>query len=95
MVNSFQITCSRCGNRSRKFRYEVPHIYYAPEEIVKAGWGSFGSAFYCPKCARTWEKRNGKDRPLWGNDHTIQRCLENMVRELLQEISIMNGTFVP
>lgn len=79
----FQISCSRCGHRSRKFRYNTMKT---PEEITKAGWNSFGSAFYCPKCAKTWEHRNGKDRPLWGKEYTQRRVLEAMVRDLLEWI---------
>lgn len=82
----FQITCSSCGHRSRKLPYNGTTT---PEKIIKSGWNSFGSAFYCPKCVKTWEKRNGKDRPLWGNAHTIDIIQRQMIRELNQAISEM------
>ena len=92
-----QIQCSRCGRRSRKYAYNhlLSVTTKAPEEIIKAGWGSFGDAFYCPQCAKTWEKRNEKDRPLWGDYHTHVRILETMVGDLMQSVERLEGTFEP
>ena len=70
---NLQITCSNCGHRSRSFKYDRYRRIEPADEIVKAGWNSFGSAFYCPKCVKSWEERNGKDRPLWGKAHTRER----------------------
>ena len=84
-----QIMCSRCGHRSRKFKYDRYARTEPAEEIVKAGWGSFGSAFYCPKCVKTWGQRNGKDRPLWGEDHTKERVYQVMVGELMDYITYL------
>ena len=84
-----QISCSRCGHRSRKFKYDRYSRTEPAEEIVKAGWDSFGSAFYCPKCVKTWEQRNGKDRPLWGEDHTKERVYQVMVGELMDYITYL------
>ena len=81
-----QIMCSRCGHRSRKFKYDRYARTDAADEIVKAGWNSFGDAFYCKKCSGTWEERNGKDRPLWGADHTKERVHQVMIGELLEWI---------
>ena len=91
-----QVSCSACGHRSRKFGYDRYRRYLdAPDKIVKAGWGSFGSALYCPKCAATWEERNGKDRPMWGNAHTRERVLEIIAGELHDEIERRDGTWEP
>jgi len=90
-----QIQCSSCGRRSRQYGYNhmLNILTKAPEEIIKAGWGSFGDAFYCPQCVKTWEKRNGKDRPLWGDDHTHVRILETMVGQLMQENEMLKGVW--
>ena len=86
MKLSVQIQCSNCGHRSRKFGIDEYHYSNVPEEIVEAGWNSFGSAFYCRKCCETWEKRNGKDRPLWGKEHTKERVYQEIVSDLLGTI---------
>ena len=86
-----QISCSRCGHRSRKFKYDRYRRIEPADEIVKAGWNSFGGAFYCPKCVKTWEQRNGKDRPLWGEEHTKERVYQEMVSDLLREIEYMEN----
>ena len=84
-----QIMCSRCAHKSRKFKYDRYSRIEPADEIVKAGWDSFGSAFYCPSCVKTWEKRNGKDRPLWGKQHTKERVYQTMVDELLDQITYL------
>lgn len=84
-----QIMCSCCGHRSRKFKYDSFSRIEPAEEIVNAGWDSFGDAFYCPKCVKTWEKRNGKNRPLWGKQHTRERVYQVMVNDLLREIEYL------
>lgn len=84
-----QIMCSCCGHRSRKFKYDRFSRTEPAEEIVNAGWDSFGDAFYCPKCVKTWEKRNGKKRPLWGKQHTRERVYQVMVNDLLREIEYL------
>lgn len=83
----FQISCSNCGHRSQMLPYDG---YKTPDRIIKAGWDSFGDAFYCPKCVKTWEKRNGKDRPLWGATHTRDKMQRIMIKELLEHIEYMN-----
>ena len=84
-----QIMCSCCGHRSRKFKYDRFSRTEPAEEIVNAGWDSFGDAFYCPKCVKTWEKRNGENRPLWGKQHTGERVYQVMVNDLLREIEYL------
>lgn len=92
-----QISCSCCGHRSRKYTFDAARqiLSKAPDEIIRAGWDSFGSAYYCPDCARTWEERNGKDRPLWGDAHTRERLLETMVDTLMTKIEMLEGTWEP
>ena len=43
-----QVQCSKCGHRSRK----VERGYYEAKGIADAGWRSYGSALYCPKCTK-------------------------------------------
>ena len=81
-----QIMCSNCGHRSRKFAYDRLARTEPADEIVKAGWNSFGDAFYCPACVKTWDARNGKDRPLWGKNHTKERIYQTMVGELMDQV---------
>lgn len=80
-----QIMCSNCGHKSRKYRLERLRRVDPAREIVKAGWDSFGDAFYCQKCAGTWEKRNGKGRPLWGKSHTRERVYQEIIDGLMDE----------
>lgn len=84
---TYQVMCSNCGHRSRK----VPYGEDGADEIIQAGWNSFGDAFYCKKCVATWEKRNGKDRPLWGASHTRTRMLGRQVGELSREVERLNN----
>lgn len=81
-----QIMCSSCGHRSLQLSYDQYSGTEPPEEFVKAGWNSFGDAFYCRKCSKTWEERNGKDRPLWGEAHTKERIYQTMVNDLLNAL---------
>ena len=81
-----QIMCSRCGQRSREINYDQYSRIEPPEELVNDGWNSYGDAFYCEQCAKTWEERNGKGRPLWGKAHTKERVYQTMINELLDEL---------
>ena len=65
------LQCSCCG-KSHAIQYTAKNVL----STVKSGWNSFGSALYCPDCVKTWEDRNGAGRPLWGEDHTIERIDE-------------------
>lgn len=80
-----QIMCSNCGCRSKKLKYDRYCLTKPANEILKAGWNTVGNAFYCQKCVKTWEARNGKDRPLWGENHTRERVYQVMIRDLLDE----------
>ena len=84
-----QIICSNCGHKSRKFKYDRYSRIEPADEIVKAGWDSFGSAFYCSKCVNTWEQRNGKGRPLWGTEHTKERVYQEQVGQLLDYVTYL------
>lgn len=56
------IQCSNCG-RSYVFywnKYEYPN----PSEAIRNGWGSYSNNLYCPKCTKSWEERNGEDKPM-------------------------------
>lgn len=60
-----RIQCSNCGNQ-RIFKYTEIEV----KKTLIMGWNSYGDAFYCPECVKTWEERKGIDRPLWGINHT-------------------------
>ena len=77
----FQIQCSSCGHRSRKLPYDVDKT---SEQIIKTGWNSFGSAFYCPECS--------KGRPTWDQEHTRDLIFRRMVHELTEAIAYRSGT---
>lgn len=58
------IMCSRCGAK-KSFTYSKANA----DKVIKEGWGSFGSALYCPECTKSWPERN-PDRPQPGDDNT-------------------------
>ena len=60
------IMCSCCGNR------ETVSIRNVSDSValIQRGWGSCGSALYCPKCSRTWKERN-PDRPMADERNTF------------------------
>lgn len=62
-----EISCSNCG-KSEKFPYSASNVL---RTVYNQGWGSYGSALYCPECSKTWNERN-KGRPQPGPDHTIR-----------------------
>ena len=61
------LQCSCCGERR-----SVVYTALNAASIIKEGWGSYGSALYCPKCTRTWEERNGANRPMPGKFNTLR-----------------------
>lgn len=65
--NDMTIYCSCCG-RKLSFSYSAHNVLRA---IYTLGWGSFGSALYCPECTRTWSERN-VGRPMPGPKNTIR-----------------------
>ena len=50
------IYCSCCGNRRGVSNKKVEYTINA----IKQGWGSCGSALYCPECSKSWRERNNK-----------------------------------
>lgn len=62
-----EILCSNCG-KSEKFRYSVSNVL---RTVYNQGWGSYGSALYCPECSKTWNERS-KGRPQPGPENTIK-----------------------
>ena len=61
------LQCSCCGERR-----SVVYTALNAASIIKEGWGSYGSVLYCPKCTRTWEERNGANRPMPGKFNTLR-----------------------
>lgn len=61
------IQCSNCGG-THSFDYSANNVLHA---VYTLGWGSYGSALYCPECSNSWEGRN-KGRPQAGPDNTIR-----------------------
>ena len=70
------LTCSNCGARRRLSNKRVEYTVNA----VKQGWGSFGSALYCPECSRTWEQRNGTMRPMADEANTFTVIMGQIFR---------------
>lgn len=74
-----EIMCSNCG-ATGKISQWMPSLFNAVDE----GWGSYGSALYCPKCTATWEERNGKNRPLEDERNTF-RVMSEFLRRAYQK----------
>lgn len=70
-----EIMCSNCG-ATGKISPWMPSLFRAVDD----GWGSYGSALYCPKCTSTWEERNGKDRPMADERNTFRVMSEFLRR---------------
>lgn len=68
-----RVTCSNCGATET----------VVPQDITAAiqqGWGSYGSAIYCPQCKATWAKRN-PGRPMADKLDTAQRFIDMLAAE--------------
>lgn len=52
---TINIQCSCCGNHRKLSNEKIQDTV----DFIKSGWGSCGSALYCPECSKTWEERNG------------------------------------
>lgn len=63
---TIDIMCSCCGRRERVSNKRVENA----AKVIKSGWGSCGSALYCPDCSRSWPERNG-DRPMADERNTF------------------------
>lgn len=48
------IMCSCCGRTENV----SPKCARNAEVLIERGWGSCGSALYCPECSQGWDKRN-------------------------------------
>lgn len=59
------IQCSCCGHHEK-----VSNSVDAVSKKIFKGWGSCGSALYCPECSKEWPKRNG-DRPMADERNTF------------------------
>ena len=66
------IQCSNCGERKRISDQHMSSVL----NTVEAGWRNCGNALYCPKCIRTWGKRNNH---LYGTDRTTFLIICNMI----------------
>lgn len=73
------IMCSCCGNHETVSNRKVSNSV----DLIKRGWGSCGSALYCPECTRTWKERNG-DRPMADERNTFFMIL-NLFMDALRE----------
>lgn len=73
------IMCSCCGNHETVSNRKVSNSV----DLIKRGWGSCGSALYCPDCTRTWKERNG-DRPMADERNTFFVIL-NLFMDALKE----------
>jgi len=74
------LQCSRCGNRRRISDRVGTHATKA----VNAGWRSFGTALYCPKCSDTWHERN--DKPLNPKNYTLERIVQMQLLSRPREV---------
>lgn len=73
------LICSCCGNKRQISNKTMEYTV----DAIKEGWGSCGSALYCPDCTKTWKERNG-DRPMADERNTffvIMRQFMNAMRE--------------
>lgn len=76
---TIDIMCSCCGNHETVSNRKVSNSV----DLIKRGWGSCGSALYCPECTRTWKERNG-DRPMADERNTFF-VIMNLFMDALKE----------
>ena len=74
------LTCSRCG----KHRRISDRVYTHAIMAVNAGWRSFGTALYCPKCSDTWHERN--DKPLNPKNYALERIVQMQLLSRPREV---------
>lgn len=70
------VTCSNCGKQKR-LKNTVDYTV----AFIKLGWGSCGSALYCPECSKSWSERNG-DRPMGDDKNTFYVIMQKFMKEL-------------
>lgn len=75
-----QIQCSNCGKTRT-----LPNRIDATANAIKSGWGSYGRALYCPKCSKTWNKRN-PGRPMADEKNTFWVIAELIQRNFEEAI---------
>ena len=49
------VMCSCCGNHQKLSNEKIEDTV----DLIHSGWGSCGSALYCPECSKSWKERNG------------------------------------
>lgn len=75
-VYQILLTCSNCGKHARlENRYVDDTV-----KFIKSGWGSCGSAIYCPECTATWSERNG-DRPMGDEKNTFFVVMREFMKQ--------------
>ena len=60
------IQCSNCGKSRRVSNKRMQYT----GNVIREGWGSCGSALYCPECSKSWDKRN-PGRPMADKANTF------------------------
>ena len=60
------VMCSCCGNHQKLSNERISDT----ADLIHSGWGSCGSALYCPKCSKEWKERNG-ERPMGDERNTF------------------------
>lgn len=51
---TIDVMCSCCGNHQKLSNERISDT----ADLIHSGWGSCGSALYCPECSKTWKDRN-------------------------------------
>ena len=62
---TIRLQCSNCGATET-----ITNRIDEAEKAIKSGWGSYGSALYCPECSKTWDERN-PGRPMADEGNTF------------------------
>lgn len=63
---TIDVMCSCCGNHQKLSNKRIQDT----ADLIHSGWGSCGSALYCPECSKSWKERNGK-RPMGDERNTF------------------------
>lgn len=88
-MSKMTITCSCCGYRSKTFSRDPMFAV----ELVDEGWGSCGSALYCPKCTESWTERNG-NRKMADYDSTVLTIVSRMLDDAEAEIRCLKEEII-
>ena len=70
------IQCSCCGSHA----WVDTKTVQSAVDVIKSGWGSCGTALYCPKCTATWHERNG-DREMADEKNTFYQIMNRVMRQ--------------